>query len=223
MSWICRYCETENSDNSRNCEVCGKSKDLSSEPFEGNHITCKGIAITGSKEELLNKFSAKGFVETHQHCADLIGPFAGFDNVYLYVNYDDHYDSVVSITFKIYHLELQDPIEIYEELKGALRKKYPSRTDYDYGDLKNNHELSSRIRRGEARRETEFKTLNGSIVLSINCSGRHKLPKIQLTYADDINYYIQKEIRKKEEERLKEIERQRKERERRLRAYENDL
>ena len=61
MSWICRYCETENSDNSRNCEVCGKSKDLSSEPFEGNHITCKGIAITGSKEELLKKFSAKGF------------------------------------------------------------------------------------------------------------------------------------------------------------------
>jgi hypothetical protein len=49
------------------------------------------------------------------------------------------------------------------------------------------------------------------------------MPKIQLTYADDINYYIQKEIRKKEEERLKEIERQRKERERRLRAYENDL
>ena len=223
MSWICRYCETENSDNSYNCEVCGKSKDSLSESFEEKHITCKGIAIKGSKKDIIKKFIDIGFVKTNQHGADLIGKFAGFNEVFLYVNYDVHYDSVISVTFKIYDLVLLNPIEIYEELKESLTKKYPKRIVYDSGELQNNNELSTRIRKGEAKRETEFKTLNGSIVLSINCSGKHRHTKIQLTYADDINYYIQKEIRKKEEERLKEIERQRKEKERRLKAYEEDL
>lgn len=85
MSWICVFCETENCDNTCICEVCCKSKGDFYEPLIENHITCKEIAIKGRKCELKKKFQDIGFTKTSYFNADLVGKFAGFNQVFLYM------------------------------------------------------------------------------------------------------------------------------------------
>ena len=224
MSWICVYCETANSDNVTECEVCGKHKDVLLEPLIENHMCCKGIQICGTKENLTKKFKEIGFQSTTVHGADLIGKFAGFDYVHLYFNFNSQFNCVTSIKLRIYDNELPNPLEIYEELKDSLSKKYPKRQVNDFGDINRLEELGSAIRQGNAKRETIFHDVKGTISLSVNCSGKHRQhTKIEIEYADDLNYYIQKEMLDKERKRLAELQQQKMAKERRMKAYEEDL
>lgn len=202
MSWICVFCETENCDNTCICEVCCKSKGDFYEPLIENHITCKEIAIKGRKCELKKKFQDIGFTKTNYFNADLVGKFAGFNQVFLYMNYDSKYDSVTSVDFRIYEDQIPKPLETYEEIKEVLTKKYGFPEMTEVGNL-NKVDIRASLCNNLASRLCCYNILQGQIKLSLQASKKHLW--IQITYADDISYYIKKQMQQeivKKEKRL---------------------
>ena len=90
MSWICRYCETKNSDNLCKCEVCSTERETINKE---SHFTYKGIPITGSIESMKRAFKAmdNAFKDTDLYDSHICGPLAGFSNAYIKFFYNKIY------------------------------------------------------------------------------------------------------------------------------------
>ena len=145
--------------------------------------------IPRQKWELKKKFLDIGFIKTGFFNADLVGAFAGFNQVFLYINYDSTYDSVTSIDFRIYEDQILEPLDTYEEIKEVLTKKYGLPKIKEVGNISKADGYMS-LCNGLASRMCIYKIPEGEIKLTLEASKKHLW--IKITYADDISFYINK-------------------------------
>lgn len=202
MSWICTYCETENSDNFCKCEVCSTERKIITVDIE-SHFTYKGIPITGSIESIKKAFKAmnNAFKDTDLYDSHICGPLAGFSNAYIRFFYNEKYSNVTSLTITF----IIDNPDVYFDFKKSLSDKYGSPSIDE--DLIHDRKVSKKtIGSGKVKLKTVYTLKNGSIFLYVFVYGKEMF--LKLKYADDTSLYerrIEKEKIKKRELFLREL------------------
>lgn len=162
-----------------------------------DHMTFKGIPISGSLTEFAQKLSQKGFtvVQTNDVNAMLIGDFAGFKDCQILLFATKETKTIYTVSVFLPSSTSWSLLESnYSHLKTMLTQKYGSPQNVVEkfqglpsgvsNDLKMHY-----LRSGQCTYSSTFETSNGKIVLSILYMG-NEISQVSVFYADKINNEI---------------------------------
>ena len=160
-----------------------------------NHLTFKGIPITGTLESFAQKMQAKGFrrIYSDKEAVVLKGEFAGYSECEIYVfkvpNRNIVHKVVVFLPPKSSWARLE---EEYNQCKGMLTNKYGnpiSCSETFKGGASNfrDSDKMSLVEKGECNYLSQWKVDNGSIELYITYGKEESYGLVILKYNDRIN------------------------------------
>ena len=160
-----------------------------------NHLTFKGIPITGTVESFAQKMEAKGFrkIDSDKTCVVLEGEFAGYSECNIYVIKIPNRNIVhkVAVVFpkesSWANLEKE-----YNQFKDMLTNKYGepslhSETFKDGASTFSDAAKMSSLKEGNCDYWTQWKVDNGAIKMDIGLMPYTNDGYIRLVYFDEIN------------------------------------
>lgn len=162
-----------------------------------DHMTFKGIPMSGSLTEFAQKLSQKGFtvVQTNDANVVLVGDFAGYKDCQILLLATKETKTIYTVSVLLPSSTSWSLLESnYNHLKTMLTQKYGSpqnvveefpRRSSSASDVLKMYYLRS----GECKYTSTFETSNGKIVLSILYMG-HEISQVSVFYADKINNEI---------------------------------
>ena len=160
-----------------------------------NHLTFKGIPITGTVENFAQKMEAKGFrkIDSNKRCVVFKGEFAGYSGCNILVvkvpNRNVVYKVVVFLPPKSSWARLE---EEYNQFKGMLTNKYgeplgSSETFKEGASTFSDEAKMSSLKNGNCDYRTQWEVENGSIEVDIFPKSDTDDGYIRLFYFDKIN------------------------------------
>ena len=161
-------------------------------PVDTNHLTFKGVYITGTLRDYVNSMKNAGFrlVSSGDGVARMSGDFAGFKGCTLLVSTIDNHDLVCSIDVLFPEQEQWGELHgDYSTLKKMLTQKYGSpascvekfQSSYDRDDNMKMHE----VKFDRCKYITTFNAPKGRITLRIDHEDYDCY--VRLTYTDKVN------------------------------------
>ena len=168
-----------------------------------NHLTFKGIPITGTLENFAQKMEAKGFKKTFsgEIGAEFEGVFAGYSDCKIYVikipNRNIVHKVVVFLPPKSSWARLE---EEYNQFKGMLTNKHgepalQSETFKEGTSVVSDLSKMSSLKAGNCDYWTEWVADNGVIKVDISPTGDTDDGRIELAYFDKINDALAKKAK----------------------------
>ena len=161
-------------------------------PVDTDHLTFKGVYITGTLRDYVNSMKNAGFrlVSSGDGVARMSGDFAGFKGCTLLVSTIDNHDLVCSIDVLFPEQEQWGELHgDYSTLKKMLTQKYGSpascvekfQSSYDRDDNMKMHE----VKFDRCKYITTFNAPKGRITLRIDHEDYDCY--VRLTYTDKVN------------------------------------
>lgn len=164
-------------------------------PVDTNHLTFKGVYITGTLRDYVNSMKSAGFrlVSSGDGVARMSGDFAGFKGCTLLVSTIDNHDLVCSIDVLFPEQEQWGELHgDYSTLKKMLTQKYGSPASCvekfqglmaDY--LRDDNSKILQVELDNCKYITTFNAPKGRITLRIDHDDYDCY--VRLTYADKVN------------------------------------
>ena len=161
---------------------------------QAQHLTFKGIPITGTLKEFTNAMVQKGFHHelTQDGLAVFSGDFAGYKDCSIGVLTLQNQDVVNQVTvFFSDHKTWSSLQSQYENLKALLTKKYGAPAEWSERftsmAIPSDHGKIYALHSGEYYWYTKFETENGEIRVSLVEGMEHYTGRVCLIYYDKTN------------------------------------
>ena len=168
-----------------------------------NHLTFKGIPITGTLENFAQKMEAKGFrkIDSDKTCVVFEGEFAGYSECEIYVIKVPNRNIVHKVAVAFPKESLWANLEKeYNQFKDMLTNKYgdpalQSETFKEGASTFNNHAKMASLKEGNCDYMAEWVADNGIIQVRIFSIPDTYDGYICLTYFDKINDALAKKAK----------------------------